>query len=79
MHIQNLVKFCHFHVKLLNENEILTSIKGHNSAINLRNMTSNNSNLDIVNMNAYIEFSEIQLIFSPDIERKGISDITQGP
>ena len=77
MHIQSLVKFCHFHVKLLNGNEILTSIKGHNSATNLRNMTSNNPNLDIFNMNAYIKFSKIQLIFSQDIERKGNSDINQ--
>ena len=40
-------------------------------------MTSNNPNLDIVNINAYIKFSKIQLIFSQDIERKGNSDINQ--
>ena len=40
-------------------------------------MTGNNPNVDIVNMNAYIKFSEIHLIFSQDIERKGNSDINQ--
>ena len=40
-------------------------------------MTGNNPNLDIVNMNGYIKFSEIQLIFSQDIERKGYSDTNQ--
>ena len=31
----NMVKFCPFFLKLLNGNEILTSIKGHNSLTNL--------------------------------------------
>ena len=39
-------------------NEILTCIKGHNSVIN-RKKNRNNPNLDLVNINAYIKFSEI--------------------
>ena len=35
-------------------NEILASIKDHNSVTNMRKMMHNNPNLDIVKMNAYI-------------------------
>ena len=38
MHVQNLVKFYHFVLKILNGNEILTSFKGHNSITNVRKM-----------------------------------------
>ena len=78
MHTENLVKFCPFDLKLLKRNKILTSIKGHNSATNLRKMINNNPNLDIVNMNAYTKFGEILSICSQDIERKQNSDINQG-
>ena len=40
-------------VKILSRNEILTSIKGHNSDTNNKSMTDNNPNLDLVNINAY--------------------------
>ena len=43
-----LVKFLTFVLKLLNGNENVTSIKCHNS--NLQKMTSNNINLDLVNI-----------------------------
>ena len=79
MHIHNLMKFCPFDLKILNRNEILTSIKGHYSAINLPIMTGNNSNLDLVNRNNYIKFGRILSICSQDIELKGNSDINQGP
>ena len=46
------------------------SIKGHNSVTNKQNMTSNNSNLDLVNINAYIKFGEILSICSQNIERE---------
>ena len=36
MCIQNLVLFCQFVLKILSKNQILTSIKGHNSVANLR-------------------------------------------
>ena len=50
MCIQNLVKFCPLVLKILRGNEILTSIKGHNSVANLRNLPLYNPNLDIIYM-----------------------------
>ena len=47
---QNLVGFCQFVLKILSGNEILTSIKGHNSVKILRKMTGNNPKLDLVNV-----------------------------
>ena len=38
-----------------------------------------NPKVDLVNMNAYIEFGEILSISSQDIERKRNFDINQGP
>ena len=52
-HIQNLMKFCQFVLKILSGNKILTSIKGHNSVTNLPKMTVNNPNLNLVNINAH--------------------------
>ena len=75
MHMQNLVKFHQFVLQLLSGNEILTSTKGHNSVINLRNLTRNNTNLDLVNINAYAKFGQIPSMHSQDIERKRNSDI----
>ena len=51
-------------------NEILTSIKDQNSIINVRKTLSYIQNLDLVNINAYTKFGEIQSICSQDIERK---------
>ena len=90
MCIQNLVKFCPLVLKILSGNEILTSIKGHNSVANLQKMTLYNPNLDLVNayvytnldlVNAYVytNFGYILSIGSQDIERKQNSDINQGP
>ena len=56
MHIQNFVKFCKFVLKILRGNEILRSVKGHNSVTNMRKMMCNNSNLDHVNINAHTKF-----------------------
>ena len=56
MSIQNLVKFCLFTLKILNENHIRTSIKDRNSVANLQNMTLYNLNEDLVNDNVYIKF-----------------------
>ena len=44
-------------------------LKGHN-AINLRKMTGNNPNIDLVSINAYTKFDEIVSIGSQDIGRK---------
>ena len=51
--IQILVKFCPLVLKILSGKEILTSIKGCNSAPNLRKMTLYNPNLDLINCNVY--------------------------
>ena len=80
MHIQNFVKFYLLVLKILSGNEILMSIKGHiNSIKNLRKMTGNNPNLDLVNMNAYIKFCEILSICFQDVEPKRNSEVNQGP
>ena len=50
MYIQNLVKLCLLVLKILSRNEILTSIKGHNSVAYLRNLTLYKTNLDIINV-----------------------------
>ena len=41
-------------------------------------MTGNNSNLDLVKMNAYIKSGGIMSICSQDIERKQSSGVNQG-
>ena len=56
MSIQNLVKFCPLVLKILSRNEILTSIKGHNSVANLQKMTLYNPNLDLANANVCTSF-----------------------
>ena len=56
MCIQNLVKFCPLVLKIFSGNEILTSIKGRNSVVNLRNLTLYNPNLDIIYINVHIKF-----------------------
>ena len=56
MCIQNLAKFCQLVLKILSGNEILTSIKGHNSVANLQKMTIYNPNIDLVNANVYTNF-----------------------
>ena len=59
MCIQNLVKFCPLVLKILSENEILTSIKGHNSVANLHKMALYNPNLDLYNANVHTNFGLI--------------------
>ena len=51
MCIQNLVKFCPLVLKILSGKKNLTSIKGRNSVANLQNLTLDNPNLDIINVN----------------------------
>ena len=79
MCIQNLVRFCQFVLKILSGNEILTSIKGHNSDKILRKMTGNNPKLDLVNVDVHTKFGRILSMRSQDIERKQNSDVNQGP
>ena len=79
MHIQNLIKFCPFVLKILSGNKILTSIKGHNYFTNLQKMTGNKPNLDLLNMNVYINLVKFFQICSQYIKLKRNSDINQGP
>ena len=79
MCIHNLVRFCQFVLKILSGNEILTSIKGHNSVKILRKMTSDNPKLDLVNVDVHTKFGRILSIRSQDIERIQNSDVNQGP
>ena len=79
MYIQNLVGFCQFVLKILSGNEILTSIKGHNSVKILRKMMGNNHKLDLVNVDVGTKSGRILSIRSKDIERKRNSDVNQGP
>ena len=78
MCIENLVRFCQFVLKILSGNEILTSIKGHNSVKILQKMTGNNPKLDLVNVDVHTKFGQILSIRSQDIERKRNSDVNQG-
>ena len=64
MCIQNLVKFSPFIVKIWSKNQILKSIKGHNSAANLPKMMLYNLNIDLVNDNVYTKLVSIcQFVF----------------
>ena len=55
------------------------SIKGRNSVKILQKMTSNDSKLDLVNVDVHTKFGQILSIRSQDIERKRNSDVNQGP
>ena len=79
MCIQNLVRFCQYILDILSGNDILTSIKGHNSVKILRKMTGENPKLDLVNADMHTKFGQILSIRSQDIERKRNSDVNQGP
>ena len=68
MCIQNLVSFCQFVLKILSENQILTSIKGRNSVANLRKTTIYNSNVDLVNDDVYTKLCLILSIRAQDID-----------
>ena len=79
MFIQTLVLFCQLVLKKLSKNQILTSIKGRNSAANMRKTKIFNTNVDLVNDNVFTKFGLILSIRSQDIEQKSIFDVSQGP
>ena len=79
MNIQNLVLFCRFILKILSKNQILTSIRGRNSVASLRKTKIYNTNVDLVNYNAFTKFGLNLFIRSQDIEKKPNSDVNQGP
>ena len=76
MSIQNLVLFCQL---VLKKNQILTSIKGHNSVANLIKTKIYHTNVDFVNDNVYTKFGLNLSIRSQDIEQKPNFDVNQGP
>ena len=79
MCIQNLVLFCQFVLKILSKNQILTSIKGRNSVVNLRKTKINYTNVDLVNDNVYAKFGLNLFIRSQEIEKKNPNfDVNQG-
>ena len=51
---------------------------GHNSVVNLWELTRNKPNLDLVKVNAYPKFNQIPSILSQDIELKQNFDNNQG-
>ena len=59
-------------LRILSGNVILTSIKGHNSLVNLRKMTANHPNVDLVSINTSIKFGQNLSICSQNIEQKQI-------
>ena len=79
MCIQNLVSICLFVLKILSKNQILTSIKGRNSVVNLQKTMIYISNVDLINDYVYTNFGLNQSICLQDIEQKLNSDVNQGP
>ena len=77
--MQNLIKFHPFIHKILSGNLILMTTKDHNSVVNLQKWTRNNSNLDVVKVNAYAKFYQIPSICSQNIEWKLNPNDNQGP
>ena len=57
----NLIKFCPLFLKILSENEIFSSIKGHNSVTNLQKNVRNNPNLDLVHVQNLIKIYQFFL------------------
>ena len=74
MCIQYLVSICLFFLKILSENQILTSIKKGNSVANLRKTMIYDTNIDLVNDNVYTKFGLNRSIHFQDIEQKLNSD-----
>ena len=57
--MQNLINFHQFVQKILSGNKILKIIKGYNHVVNLRKLTRNKPNVDLVNVNAYGKLDRI--------------------
>ena len=64
-----LIKFCPFIFKIWRKNQILESIEGRNSVANLRQTTTYNTNIDLVNGDVFSEFGRILSIRSRDIDQ----------
>ena len=79
MFMQNLITFHRFVYNIERGNKILTISKSQNFVVDLRKLTRNNANLDLVNIKAYADFRLVASIRFQDIERKRNSDDNQGP
>ena len=77
MHTLSVVIFHPFALKGLRDNEILRSIKCHNSVTKVPIMIYNHSNVDLIHINLYVELGEILSICSQDIEQKRNSDMNK--
>ena len=68
------MKLCLLVLKILNINEILNeilpSVKGHNSITNVPKIMCNNPNIESVDINTYTKFCEILSICLKDIVRE---------
>ena len=62
----------------IEQNQILTSIKGCKSVANMRKIRLYNSNIDLNNDNVHTQFGYILSIGSQYIEQKRNSDINKG-
>ena len=72
------MKFCPLVLKILDRNEILAQIKGHDSGTNVKKMMCDNPKLDLVNMNAYIKFGENISVSSQNMSGNEIIGGTKG-
>ena len=72
MCIQNLVLFCQFVLKIVSKNQILTSIKGRSSVVNLRKTKIYNTNVDLVNDNVYTNLISICLFVLKKLSKNQI-------
>ena len=61
------------------KNQSLTSIKGHNSVVNLQKTKIYIINVDLVNDNVYTKFGLNLSIRPQDMEQKPNYDLNQGP
>ena len=77
MCIQNLVLFCRLFLKILRKNQILTSIKGRKSVLNLWKTKIYSNNVDLVNDNVYTKFGLNLSIRSQEMEQRPNSDGNQ--
>ena len=73
-----MVKFCPFILKIWSKNQSITSIKGHNSVVNLRKTKIYITNLDLSNDNVYTKFGLNLVICSQDMEQNVNFDVNQG-
>ena len=64
---------------ILSKNQILMSIKDHNSVAKLRKTIIYNTDVDLVNDDVCTKFGLILSICSQDIQKKTNSGLNQGP